>query len=114
MEWMPESKELKALANDISYAEKINQFKRYDVLYIDDFMKVKQGEKPTGADVNIAFEILNSRSRDRSKITIISSEFNMDELLAIDEGTMSRINERAKPFVYQISKGDDKNYRMKE
>ena len=114
MEWMPDSKELKALANDISYVEKINQFKRYDVLYIDDFMKVKKGENPTGADVNIAFEILNSRLRDRSKITIISSEFNMDELLAIDEGAMSRINERAKPYVYQISQDDGKNYRLKE
>lgn len=112
MEWVTEAKKLKALSNDVQYSEITRMYKHYDVLYIDDFMKVKQGETPTGADVCLAFDILNSRLRDRTKITIISSEFAIENLMSVDEGVASRINERAKPYVLCITQDKSKNYRM--
>ena len=114
MLWSEEAKKLKSLVNDIGYQEEISLYKNVDVLYIDDFLKVKNGENPTPADINLAFEIINHRLLSRDKITIISSEKTLDEMLDYDEATMSRIYQ--KTGIYKISVGRDKqkNYRLKE
>lgn len=114
MLWSEEAKKLKSLVNDIGYQEEIAFYKNVDVLYIDDFLKVKNGENPTPADINLAFEIINHRLLSRDKITIISSEKTLDEMLDYDEATMSRIYQ--KTGIYKISVGRDKqrNYRLKE
>lgn len=113
MLWAEDAKRLKALVNDISYQEKIDIYKSVDVLYIDDFLKTRQGETPTTADINLAFEILNHRLLDREKITIISSEKLLDEIIDYDEATMSRIKQKARRYTLNIKRDRSRNYRLK-
>ena len=114
MLWSEEGKKLKSLVNSPEYQDEITLYKDVDVLYIDDFLKVKNGENPTPADINLAFEIINHRLMSREKITIISSEKTLDEVLVYDEATMSRIYQRAGIYKINIGKDKNKNYRMKE
>ena len=113
MLWSEEGKKLKALANSPGYQEEISLYKNVDVLYIDDFVKVKNGENPTPADINLAFEIINHRLMSREKITIISSEKTLDEMLEYDEATMSRIYQKTGIYKININKDKSKNYRLK-
>ena len=114
MEWNKVSKRLKAAVNEREYLDILDEYISIDLLYIDDFLKVKKGSEPTSADVNIAFDILNSRLTNRDCITIISSEFTLNQLLEnVDEGAMSRISERAKPYIVNISADSDKNIRTR-
>lgn len=114
MIWVEDAKQLKALVNDhIEYQKKLNRFKNADVLYIDDFLKTKKGEEPSNGDINLAFELLNRRYMDRDKITIISSEKTMGDLLKYDEATMSRIFQLAGQYKKNIKPDIDKNYRLK-
>lgn len=114
MLWSEEAKKLKALANDIGYQDEIALYKNVDVLYIDDFIKVRNGESPTNADINLAFEIINHRLLSRDKITIISSEKTLDEMLDYDEATMSRISKKTGRYKLNIGKDRNKNYRLRE
>jgi DNA replication protein DnaC len=114
MLWSEESKKLKANINEDTYFEILEPFQRVEVLYIDDLFKVKKGQLPTSADVNIAFDLLNSRLLSKDKITIISSEFTLNELLIVDEGTISRIVEKAGRFVANIADCTAKNYRLRQ
>lgn len=113
MLWNEESKKLKSLVNDVSYQEQISIYKNIDVLYIDDFLKVKNGENPTTADINLAFEIINHRLIESDKITIISSEKLLDELMDYDEATMSRIYQKTGNYKISIGKDRAKNYRLR-
>lgn len=94
----------------------LDKYKTADVLYIDDLFKTGRAAdntmpKPTPADINYAFEIINYRYNNPSLLTIISSELSEDELLDIDEAIGGRIYERAKTFT--IAKNRDRNYRIK-
>lgn len=117
MLWNDESLELKQhLIDSEKYTLLINELKKTQCLYIDDLFK----RTPTKADLDIAFEIINYRYNkarsDRSKryVTIISSELNIDELIAYDEAIGSRIYEMTKPNYYLYIQPDpSKNYRMK-
>ena len=114
MSWEDESKKLKALVTDyVAYQSLINEYKNVEVLYIDDLFKTQQGEAPTKADINLAFEIINNRLFSPDKITIISSEKTLNELLAYDEATMSRICEKTGNYKINIGKDIKKNYRLK-
>ena len=113
MLWAEESKRLKSVVNDISYSKEIEIYKNADVLYIDDFLKVRNGESPTTADMNLAFEIVNHRLLCKDKVTIISSEKKLDELMQYDEATMSRIYQKAGKYKISIEKDPKKNYRLK-
>jgi DNA replication protein DnaC len=113
MLWSEESKRLKSLVNDITYQEEIDTYKNVDVLYIDDFLKTRNGEQPTNADINLAFEIVNHRMLDNDKITIISSEKTLDEIMEYDEATMSRIYQKAGNYRINIGKDKGKNYRLR-
>lgn len=113
MLWSEESKKLKAFVNDPDYSGLIGVYKTADVLYIDDFLKVKNGENPTAADINLAFEIINHRLLE-NKITIISSEKTVDELMDYDEATMSRIYQKTGKYKLNIGKDRSKNYRLRE
>lgn len=114
MLWNEEAKKLKALVNDIAYQDEIAIYKNVDVLYIDDFVKVKSGESPTTADINLAFEIINHRLLSKDKITIISSEKTLDEMLEYDEATMSRMYQKTGIYKFSIGKDKSKNYRLRE
>ena len=114
MLWAEDSKMLKANVNEDIYQEKMNEYKNVDVLYIDDFLKVKQGEVPRSADINIAFEIINHRLLSNDKTTIISSEKQLGEIMDYDEATMSRIFQKTGCYKFSIAKDRNKNYRLKE
>lgn len=115
MIWVEDAKQLKALVNDhIEYQNKLSRFKNADVLYIDDFLKTKKGEEPSNGDINLAFELLNRRYMDKDKITIISSEKTMGDLLKYDEATMSRIFQLAGKYKQDIYADRRKNYRLKD
>lgn len=117
MKWRDDIAKLKALSLDAEERENvINKYKNAKVLYIDDLFKTGRNPdgsepKPTAADVNIAFEIINHRYCNPSLLTIISSELSINELIDIDEATGGRICERAK--VTNIAKDRTRNYRTR-
>lgn len=118
MLWRDDIVKIKGAVTDSEeYSKAIDEFKRVDVLYIDDLFKTGKTadnsiQKPTGADINVAFEIINFRYNNPSLLTIISSELTEDELIDIDEAIGGRIYERAKAFT--IGKSRDRNYRIKK
>lgn len=117
MVWPDDSAAIKGAATDYEQREKLlGRFKRANVLYIDDLFKPSRSEehgkqRPTGPDVRLAFEILNFRYNDPSLLTIISSEFSTDELLAIDEAFGSRIIEKS--VALNIAEDISRNYRLR-
>ena len=113
MLWRNASVQAKAAVNDeAEYRRLVEPLKRIKCLYIDDFFKTGKGQEPTTGDVNLAFEILNSRYNDSGKITIISTERDMEKLLEIDEAVGSRIYERSKDFY--LSLAGKSNWRLTE
>lgn len=114
MLWREEVVRIKqAIVNDAAYVAIVKELKEIPVLYIDDFFKVKTGEKPSAADVNVAFEILNYRYNKNDLVTIISSEYTIDALLKIDEAVGSRIYERSKDYCNVVEKDIRKNMRIR-
>ena len=114
MLWRDEIVKLKANVNDdVAYSKQMDELKSADVLYIDDFFKVVGGSKPTGGDINIAFELLNFRYNDNKLITIISSELITDEIIDIDEAIAGRIISKSKGYCINLKKDRDRNYRLK-
>lgn len=117
MKWRDDIAKLKGLALDADEREKmISKYKNAPVLYIDDLFKTGRNPdgtepKPTAADINIAFEIINYRYCKPELLTVISSELSVNELVDIDEATGGRICERAK--VLNIAKDRSRNYRTK-
>lgn len=113
MLWRDVSVRAKAVVNDEeSYNRLIDPLKKVRCLYIDDLFKTGKGQEPTTGDVNLAFELLNSRYNDSKKLTIISTERDVEELLSIDEAVGSRIYERSKDFYLPLA--GKKNWRLTE
>ena len=114
MLWRDEIVKLKAITMDSTdYQKAIDQWKTIEVLYIDDLFKTEKGKSPTQADIQIAFEIINHRYNNKDKITIISSEKLINELLDIDEAIGSRIYQMAKTNTIEIHHDKRKNMRLK-
>lgn len=120
MQWLDDIDELNNLR--FRQAEKydtiINEIKKADVLYIDDFLKGDNAVKPSAADIKLAYRIINARyviSRSSSQkryITVISSEWALSQINSFDGATGGRISELAlKNFVLRID-GTDRNYRL--
>lgn len=120
MAWRDDINKLKDYDGESEQRLKLlERFKRAEVLYIDDLFKTgnaPNGEKqrPTSADINIAFEIINYRYNNPELLTIVSSEWTMSELLGIDEATGSRIFERAGENGVNIRPDCRKNYRTRK
>ena len=111
MLWRDAVVPIKANVTDESaYLKLINPLKTVDVLYIDDFLK-SPNSKPTPADINIAYEIINYRYINRDLITVISSEKTVEEIIEIDEATGSRIFEKTRGNCLTIDTDATKNYR---
>lgn len=105
MLWRDESMHIKL--DDMSgYTKSIEKFKTAEVLYIDDLFKIA----PSEADKGIAFEIINYRTM-KDKVTIISSEKTLNEILEIDEALGGRIKSKSKWL--EIAKDLNKNFRLK-
>ncbi len=118
MLWREEVVKLKGVANDPEQREPLmDRLKDAQVLYIDDLFKTGKSadggmQQPTPADINIAFELLNHRYNDPTKLTIISGECTADELLRIDEAVAGRIIERS--TVLNIAPDRSRNYRLRK
>lgn len=120
MAWREDAPRLKKLLHSEGdeYCTAIDQFKQAQVLYIDDLFKTGREsggrfQRPTVADINLAYEILNYRA-DRPKLmTILSSECLLEQLIDIDEAIGGRIAELSAPFLFSISPDRRKNYRLK-
>lgn len=117
MLWRDDVVALKGLVNDTdAYKELIDTYKQCEVLYVDDLFKTGKSndglkQRPTAADVNIAFEILNYRYNNPNLLTIISSECTVNDIIDIDEATGGRIFERATAF--SLKPDVSKNYRLR-
>lgn len=117
MPWRDKVAELKTLSLDNERrAEIINSYKTAEILYIDDLYKVGRAvdgsSNPTGADIGLAFEIINYRYINHLP-TIISTEKTPQELVEIDEATGSRIIEMAGGNVFSIARDTKRNYRLR-
>lgn len=109
--WREFCVQAKAVVNDDeAYRELVDPYKRVPVLYLDDLFKQGKGTAPTAGDCNLAFELLNSRYNDPQKLTIISTELSVPQLLDVDEAIGSRIYERSKAHYLDLS--GKKNWRM--
>ena len=119
MMWVDDSAQLKGIVNEgADYAREVDRYKKAPVLYIDDLFKVQndQGQnrqKPTPADVRLAFEIINFRVVSKLP-TIISSEFTLAELVDIDQAVAGRIAEMAEANAISITPDISKNYRLRK
>ena len=117
MPWRDKIATVKALSLDSPQRTLLmDSWKQAQILYIDDLYKTGRGpegtEHPTGADVNLAFEIINYRYINHLP-TIISTEKMPQELVQIDEATGSRIIEAAGSHVYAVSLDQKRNYRLR-
>ena len=122
MVWFDEATRIKGLVTDAeAYEAVMSELKETDVLYIDDLFKPIKGKDgqtvpPTYADVRLAIEIINYRYNNPGKITIISGERTIDELIEIDEALAGRISELSKAGGYcmNLKKDSRKNWRLKD
>lgn len=111
--WRDFSSRAKAVINDEeTYRHLVEPMKSVPVLYIDDLFKTGKGQSPTTGDVNLAFEILNSRYNDERLLTVVSSELTVEKLLDVDEAVGSRVYERSKECYANLSTRD--NWRLKD
>lgn len=105
--WRKDTPRLKALVNDRAEYERMMQdFIECRVLLVDDLWK---GGSVTEADISLTFELLNARYNSPSKMTLISSEKTVNQILSIDEAIGGRIVERARGFVLKTA---DDNLRL--
>ncbi len=117
MPWRDDIAALKSMSLDSERRQQtIDGLKKAQILYIDDLYKVGRAadgsSNPTGADVSLAFELLNYRYNNRLS-TIISTEKTPEELLQIDEAAGGRIMEMAKGQIYSIKRDTSRNYRLR-
>lgn len=108
--WREESTILKALINDREYSEKLNEFKKADVLYIDDLFKQ---DTITDADKRLAFELIDYRLRQKL-CTVISTELDEAALIKCDEALAGRIFQLCRNYRFFIPKDPNKNYRLRK
>jgi DNA replication protein DnaC len=118
MLWNDESVRIKAAIHDeFEYAKLVDPLKRVSVLYIDDLFKPVQDDtgvrkQPNPGDIRLAFELLNFRYLHSELLTIISSEWTIDELQDIDPAIGGRVYQRSKGYCLTISPEEYKNYRL--
>lgn len=114
--WKRVAAELKACINEPEYAERMDELSGVDCLYVDDFLRTGTGPDgkklpPTQGDMNLAYEIINSRYNGRG-LTVISSELMLSELITLDDAIGSRIRERAREHTINIKRDISRNYRL--
>ena len=118
MQWVTDSRALKAVANDLEGFDALaDPYTTVEILLIDDLFKSqhRQGDRvrPTEADARVAFEIINARYI-QDKPTIITSEWHLTtDLMEADAGTFSRVYQKCKGFLCEISRDNSKNYRLR-
>ena len=103
------------IMDDSKYHDSIMPLQKVDALFIDDLFKPtrdKRGETQaaTGADLRVAFDILNYRYINDLP-TIISSEWHIRELDEMDEAVASRIYEKSYEYRVNIKRDINRNHR---
>lgn len=88
-------------------SEYFQEIKDVEVLFIDELLKTYND-----TDLKYIIEIINDRYVN-NKITIITSEKRVNDLLDIDEATFSRVVQKCGKFIIDIPKDRAKNYRLK-
>ncbi len=106
--WNSDSRRIKATAKD-GDDRMLNDFKKCDLLYIDDLFKCKRDSEPSDADIRLAFEILDYRYSNRLT-TIISSEMVLEDIQYLDEAIYRRIREMCGTYIGNISRDPGKCY----
>lgn len=114
--WKRLSAELKSCINEPEYTARMDELTQTDCLYLDDFLRTGTGADgrkaaPTQGDLNLAYEIINNRYNGR-KLTVISSELMLPEILALDDAIGSRIAERARDYTNNIKRDISRNQRL--
>lgn len=97
--------------NDELYNAYIKELGEIEVLVIDDFLKSMDSSKQ-GSVLEIAFDLINHRYNN-SKATIISSEYQLNELEVLDRALHGRIKERCGKFTLNIKNEKKRDYRKK-
>lgn len=95
-----------AVRDKENYYTELNPYCNARLLYIDDLFK----GKPTEADLNIIYELVNFRYMN-NKPMIISTEKLQGELVDIDEAIGSRILEMCRGNIVKLQ-GKELNYRL--
>lgn len=95
--------------NEEQYNAFISELANVEVLVIDDFLKIMDSSKQ-GSALEIAFDLINRRYNN-SKATIISSEYQLNELETLDKALHGRIKERCGKFTLNIKNETNRNYR---
>lgn len=90
----------------------LQELKTVPFLYIDDLFKTA-GERPTSSEIGIAFSLLNARYMSRLP-TILSCEYSLDSLMAIDQATASRIGEMSQGTALNVRSDLRRNYRLRK
>lgn len=111
MVWTEDAPTLKQFINDKSFDNLIKPYYTVDVLYIDDFLKTRQSESVSTADVNMAFKIINHRYN-AGLITVISSELSVKRIIEIDEALGSRLAQMTNKYDLYVEADPGKNYRF--
>ena len=113
MVWREASTQLKAALTAGSSAAQIAAYKEADVLYIDDLFKTSSTAEVSGADVRLAFEILDYRARNQM-LTILSTEWLLPQLRQIDGAIGGRIIQMSKGYAFEIRPDNQKDYRLRK
>lgn len=101
------------------YMAEVDRIKNAEVLYIDDLFKtgrnqtVWEAQRPTSADINKAYEIMDYRAKNPALLTILSSECTINDLIDIDEAFAGRVRQLAQEHSFSIGKDRRKNYRLR-
>lgn len=109
--WRDQINRLKSFSEPEERDAALKAYKSADVLYIDDFLKCGRNEQPTKADIDTALEIIMARYNQPEKLTILSTERSVEELLDMDEALGSRVFERSKGQYLRFT-GKGKNWRL--
>lgn len=95
------------------YTRMLQDLREPQVLYIDDFLKTANKEKPSAQELRDAYEAINQRYYG-GKRTIITCEWMSDELYALDSALGGRINEMTAESKIQIAFKEGRDYRLRK
>lgn len=112
--WNSWATNLKKLFNSPDeYYKHLDEALNVKVLFLDDLFKgaTARDTQPTEADIKLAFEVINGRYLSTDKITIISSEWFMGDLITFDEGTFSRVFQECGEYQFGIARSKERNFR---
>lgn len=93
------------------FIETMDSFMKAPILYIDDFLKPIGDKIPSTQQLSIAFDIIDYRYKNPKLITIISSEYWVEEIMEMDEALGSRIYEMSDGYRLKIKKDSSRNFR---